>query len=297
VLAALLGTWPEFVSVGEIRGVWRARDTDERCGCGASFSTCPFWTEVGKRAFGGWEHIDHRRLIELDTKLARHRQIGRALLGRRSPRFGRGYAALTEALGRLYAAVAEVSDGATIVDSTKDPQYALILRGVQGVDLRLVHLVRDSRGVAFSWAKKDVERPEYADLPQLRGTPMNSRDVRRTAFEWSAKNLILQGLGLTCPHIRVRYEDLFPDARREVARIVQLAGKPQLAESLREPLTSFDALPLHTVGGNRVRFQRGPVELARDEQWKRGMPARERREVTALTLPLLKAYGYPVDGG
>ncbi len=300
VLAALLGTWPGFVSVGEIRGVWRALDTNERCGCGASFSACPFWTEVGERAFGGWERIDHRRLIDADARLARHRQIARVLQGRRSRRFGAAYAELTDALARLYQAVAGVSDGATIVDSTKDPQYALILRGVPGLDLRLVHLVRDSRAVAFSWAKKGVERPEYADLPELRGTPMNTQPVRRSALEWSAKNLILEGLARSLPHLRVRYEDLFPDARRELPRIVELAGDTGLAQSLREapePLTSFEALPLHTVGGNRVRFRRGPVELARDEEWRRVMPDRQRNEVTALTLPLLKAYGYPIRVG
>jgi hypothetical protein len=296
VLAALLGTWTGFVSVGEIRGVWRALDTDELCGCGEHFSACPFWTAVGERAFGGWDGVDHRALIQADTELARHRRLVRVLRGRRS-RFGEEYGALTDALGRLYAAVADETGGATIVDSTKDPQYALILRGVAGLDLRLVHLVRDSRGVAFSWGKKNVERPEYADHPQLRGTPMNTRPVVRAALEWSAKNLLMESLGRSAPHVRVRYEDLFPDARRELARIVELAGTPELAAALPDPLTSFDAQPLHTVGGNRVRFRRGPTELARDEQWRTDMPARKRNEVTALTLPLLKAYGYPVGVG
>src|SRR5690349_13356603 len=67
VLAALLGTYENYVSVGEIRGVWRAVETDELCGCGLQFSQCPFWTEVGRDAFGGWEHVDHERLIGLDA--------------------------------------------------------------------------------------------------------------------------------------------------------------------------------------------------------------------------------------
>src|SRR6185503_9310507 len=53
----------------------------------------------------------------------------------------------------LYAAIRVVSGAATVVDSSKLPSHAMILRRVRVVDLSLVHLVRDSRGVAYSWQK------------------------------------------------------------------------------------------------------------------------------------------------
>jgi hypothetical protein len=297
VLAALLGTYENYVSVGEIRGVWRAVETDELCGCGLQFSQCPFWQEVGRRAFGGWDDVDHERLIALDTAFARHRHVLRALRASRSRRWRPSFEELTLALGRLYEAVTAAAGGATIVDSTKDPEYALLLRHVHAIDLRLVHLVRDSRGVAFSWSKRDVARPEYALHPSLSGTSMNTVSSRRAGGEWAAKNAMLHLLGLRTPTLRVRYEDLFPDARAELARIFRFDGRAQLAERTRaepEPLEAFDALPLHTIGGNRVRFVHRRLELSRDEEWKRGMDARERAVVTAATWPLLKAYGYSV---
>ena len=52
----------------------------------------------------------------------------------------------------------------------------------------------------------------------------------------------------------------------------------------------------HTAEGNPMRFVSGELELRADDAWRRQMPSRDRRVVTALTLPLLAAYGYPVKG-
>jgi hypothetical protein len=193
--------------------------------------------------------------------------------------------------------VTAAAGGATIVDSTKDPEYALILRQVPAVELRMVHLIRDSRAVAFSWSKRDVARPEYALHPSLSGTSMNTVSSRRAGGEWAAKNAMLHLLGLRTPTLRVRYEDLFPDGRAELARIFRFDGNEELAErtaAQAEPLDAFEALPLHTIGGNRVRFDHRRLTLSRDEAWKQGMDQRSRAVVTATTWPLLKAYGYSV---
>jgi hypothetical protein len=48
----------------------------------------------------------------------------------------------------------------------------------------------------------------------------------------------------------------------------------------------------HTVAGNPVRMQSGPLKLRVDDAWRAAMPAGDRRLVTALTFPLLARYGY-----
>ena len=54
-----------------------------------------------------------------------------------------------------------------IVDSSKHPSTgAWSSRQVPGIDLHVVHLVRDSRGVAYSWTKS-VTRPEVPDGSEL----------------------------------------------------------------------------------------------------------------------------------
>ena len=41
----------------------------------------------------------------------------------------------------------------------------------------------------------------------------------------------------------------------------------------------------HTVAGNPLRFRRGPLEIRLDDEWRRSMPAADRRAVTLLTWP------------
>jgi hypothetical protein len=41
-----------------------------------------------------------------------------------------------------------------------------------------------------------------------------------------------------------------------------------------------------------MRFTVGRVPLRHDEAWRTALPPRQRRVVSALTAPLLRAYGY-----
>jgi len=80
---------------------------------------------------------------------------------------------LIDVLDPLYTAIGEMAGpGVVAVDASKHPSYLLLIRRMPSHDVRLLHIVRDPRGVAHSWAKS-VRRPESAsgdDMEQL-GTP------------------------------------------------------------------------------------------------------------------------------
>ena len=50
----------------------------------------------------------------------------------------------------------------------------------------------------------------------------------------------------------------------------------------------------HTVAGNPMRFQHGTFDLKVDEAWTGSMERGQRILATAMTWPLLTAYGYRV---
>jgi hypothetical protein len=52
----------------------------------------------------------------------------------------------------------------------------------------------------------------------------------------------------------------------------------------------------HALGGNPIRFRpdRGPLRV--DREWRQQLSPRARRTVTALTAPMLRRYGYALDG-
>jgi len=278
VLDMLLAQEPGMVPVGEVRHLWERglRDND-LCGCGAAFHDCPFWRAVGEHAFGGWHRLDPDYALATARAVDRHRQLSLTAspLGRRSPALVR-YAGI---LQRLYAGVLAVSGGQVVVDSSKDPPHGFVLRHVPGIDLRAVHLVRDSRGVAYSWAKT-VVRPDAGSM-QL----MTRMAPWRTALMWMDANVLMGSLGRAgVPSMRVRYEDLVADPAGVLRGIRGFSGVTSSAAGAAQ----------HAIGGNPVRFSEGPLRLRVDQEWLSSMTRGEERLVTGMTALLLRRYGYPL---
>ena len=64
---------------------------------------------------------------------------------------------------RLYRAIAAVSGADVVVDASKSTAQLFALRRIDGLDLRVLNLVRDSRGVANSWNKSGIVKPQSTD--------------------------------------------------------------------------------------------------------------------------------------
>jgi hypothetical protein len=110
---------------------------------------------VGKRAFGGW---DSRSLESISQRQGR---VARQRYAQILPAMRRAVQADLAALGTWYEslcrAIAGESGAAFVVDASKDMRQALVLAGA-GIDVRVIHLIRDVRGVAFSMSKRHAAR-------------------------------------------------------------------------------------------------------------------------------------------
>jgi hypothetical protein len=280
LLELLLTGVPGMVPVGEMRHLWtRGLRDDDRCACGARFSACPFWTAVGDHSFGGWANVDAERTVALARRVDRHRQLlstGPAWRERSN-----GLRRYGNMLEQLFAGILAVSGGEVVIDSSKDPPHGFVLRRTPGIDLRVVHLVRDSRGVADSWAKA-VSRPDAVGGPAM----MTRLAPWRTAMMWVDTNLLVEALGRGGRSVRLRYEDVATRPDDAVRRVAALAGLVAPGEIDPQPGEH------HAIGGNPVRFHRGPLEVSLDDRWRATMATGDRRVVTALTAALLRRYGY-----
>ncbi len=287
----VLGSAAGWVNVGELVDLARSvAPGDELCGCGTPFSRCPFWSEVGQVAFGGWTPELLERLTTLHRGSARQRHLPGLLAKRGAP--SADLVGLRDAYARVYRAVAEVSGSDVVVDASKGPALGQALAGAPGVDLRVLNLVRDPRAVAWSWSKH-VERPHVSSgADEMWRIPPH-----RSAVQWAALQAemhALAGLGGT-PSARLRYEDFVADPVGSLRAATTALGVPLDAADLPPVVDGRIVLgPSHGLSGNPGRFRSGPIELRRDDGWATEMPRADRRTVTALTLPLLRAYGYPV---
>jgi len=292
LLDRLLGQVPDVVAIGEVVHIWRRGVAeDQLCGCGKAVTDCPFWSAVGTGAFGGWAAFDVEEAMALQRRVDRNRYIPLMLAPRLSSRYRRDLARYVALLDKLYTAIGAVSGASVVVDSTKHASYAFLLRRVPSIDLRVAHLVRDSRGVAFSWTK-EVRKPEVVDaeayMPRYHPVRMGAR--------WLAYNglfHLLRRAGV--PTTFVRYEPLVAEPRAELRRILAFAGSPAHdLEFVDEGAVVLE--PTHSVAGNPMRFSNGRIALRIDEQWRTSMPPAQRAVVSTITWPLMRRYGYRVRG-
>jgi hypothetical protein len=294
LLSRMLGGMEGFFVGGELREIWSRCLGNQLCGCGSPFRSCEFWRGVGDEAFGGWDRAHLSELVRLRRTLDRQWSVPLLMLPLGSMPRWKPVRDYVTALQRLYAAIQTVSGAEVIVDSSKLPSYALMLRLMPSVDLRVLHLVRDSRGVLFSW-QKHVAR---LDTPHNEGMMLRYGLVA-AAVRYDAYNLLTHRLRqMGHPYLLMRYEDLIADPRSYLRQAASHAG-------VNLPGAEFGFLengsvslgPNHMVDGNPLRFRVGTVPLQLDETWRRGFSANRRVAASILTLPLLMKYGYVAGRG
>jgi Sulfotransferase family len=289
ILDRTLGQLDGFFSAGELGNLWnRGLVARRRCGCGTPVPDCPVWKAVLTDAFGGPDRVDARRLAAVTRRRLNPRSVPGMLLGR-GIRAGDGADAHQAALARLYRAVQRHTGCRVLVDSSKSPVYARLLAAIPGVDVAVVHLVRDPRATAWSF-RREKHLPDFGDDRLMqRQHPLVS--ARRWSL-WQGVTELLWGRR-SGRYLRLRYEDFVRDPQPAVRRIAGLAGEAPALLPFTGPATVRLAVT-HSVSGNPNRFGTGEIDLRADEEWRRAMRTGDRALVTALTWPLLLRYRYPL---
>lgn len=290
LLELILDHVPGFTAVGELNYIWeRGLMKNELCGCGRRFRECPFWQRVGEEAFGGWEELDVNEMLKLERSVTRLRRWPLLFLARLQGRsFKKAVRKYAGRMERVYLAVAAVSACPIVVDSSKSPCLALLLGLMPSVRPRIIHMVRDSRGVAFSWTRHVLRSGAAAGSYMPTFTPWHSSIV------WTVKNLeheLMRARGI--PHLFVRYESLVRSPRREIDRVLDYADV--VVPERDRAFLDEGAITLgtnHTVSGNPMRFRRGRTPVKLDDEWRSAMSLRQRVLVSVVTAPLLLAYRY-----
>jgi hypothetical protein len=289
LLERLLSTARGVTAVGELRWVWkRGFSENHLCSCGAPFLACPYWTSITARALGEAGSVDASAMQAAARSVDRLRYIPYHAWPRLSPPgFRRSLREYGAVLGRVFEATAERSGAQLIVDSSKEPAYAFMLRRVPALNVFLLHLVRDSRAVAFSW-QRVRRRPEITDQTQF----MPRYGVAKSSRDWMEKNALLELYGGTGGELaRIRYEDM---TERPVDTVNHLLGRVESALGVSLGGCGDRDVTQHTISGNPVRFSDSVPTVLSDDEWHTAMDPRQRVEVSLLTAPMLVRYGYPL---
>lgn len=291
LLDTVLANHPDVVGVGELVNLHSAGWTsNEVCACGKLGTECHFWTRVRE----AWQrrvpeatiegYIALQKRIEFYSGLGLM-QIARMLRQRISPtQEFQAYLRQTEA---LYQAIAEVSGKSIVVDSSKHPIRGALLAHMRGIDLRLVHLVRDARAVVWS-RKKSLETDKKSGV-QIAIKP---RPAWYSVAFWAFINVLA---AIVClfrrrQSLRVRYEDFVVEPQAQLERLSTVTGLDYSATA--QALVTGQPLKVeHPIAGNRMRMK-GSVTLKPDWEWRDRLPARDRAVCWLCAGWLLLAFGY-----
>lgn len=270
-------------AVGELRYLWeRGVRDDGLCGCGHHFRGCDFWRRVMQAGFGGIDAGVAEGVARVKARVDRIRNIPRLLLGMEGNTFKREYLEYTTRLGSLYAAILKESGATVIIDSSKVPPYAYVLNSMPDIELYILHVVRDSRAVAYSWTRKKEKRISAGEVAHMvRFRPIQS------AFVWLVNNTLIGLLGLSSGrYMRVRYEDFVQDPEKYMFNILEFMGE------LGAPSKTDGEEVIHSVSGNPLRHEHGLIRVVPDLEWMSKMSLMDRLVVDFVTWPLLLKYRY-----
>jgi hypothetical protein len=306
LLAMLLGAQPEAVTAGELAPGGIGDIDSYRCSCGAPFRGCAFWKRVEDemRRRGADFALDRfgTRVQSVSSAYARRllrplhrgpvleglRTVGLAL----SPAWRRERPRILERNRLLVDVLAALNGRQVVVDSSKSALRLRFLRQIPGLDLRVIHLVRDGRGVALTY----MDPEHYADArdPRRRGGGNGtSRDGERlsmaaAARQWRRRNEEAEwALRTIAPQqkMALRYEALCADPTGTLARVRNFLGlDPQRIQR------DFRAVPQHVVG-NGMRFDAGSA-IVLDERWKDALASKDLRTFERIAGHMNRRYGY-----
>lgn len=289
LLTRLLNLHPRVATVGELAGYVgkTGRPKQRMCSCGRSMTACPFWNrlaglleEQGVRFdpedFGtGFRLFPYRRRVlnALATGCIgsnRLEELRRKTLGLISS-YERQIREVVRTNEQYIRSICRLRGADVFLDASKYADRAKHLSLSRGLDLRIVHLTRDSRGVVNSYRR-------HLRIPVAAG-----------ALKWTFSQVKSESLRRRFPSsfLRLRYEDLCADPLGAVNRVLAFAGL--------DPLEDLDPArgPGNHILGNRMRLV-NRLEIRQDIGWRRDLSPSQVGLVTAITSPKLKALGYRV---
>jgi hypothetical protein len=289
ILDNILGEVDGFFSAGELRYLWeRGLLGQGQCGAGDPVAKCEVWSAVLRATGGEPSPRTSEAIVRWQNARLRSRNTPSLLFqapGKVTDSLGR----YVDLMRRVYRAIADVTGSRVVIDSSKRPSDAALLRLIPGIDAYLLHVVRDPRAVAFSWKRPKAWRKDGSSLMRIHGAAYSTS-------MWVGYNVgaeIVMRRMTPSRRLRIRYEDFVAAPREVVGRIVKWIGEP--VERL--PFIDSETATLtgnHSVSGNPSRFKIGAVPVRDDDSWRRRQEWRDRATVTALALPFLARYRYPV---
>ena len=305
LLAMLLGRHPELCTVGELKATALGDVNEYRCSCGERILACSFWTRVSaEMQRRGIDYQVSRAGTDFRTdmspyvlKLLGPLHRGRAMEALRdaalslSPVWRQRLPEIQTRNAALAASVLKLTGKKALVDSSKIGIRLKYLLRTPGLDVKVVRLVRDGRGVALTY----TDPGEFADArdPSLKcggtGRPHTFQlPLAQAARTWRRSNEEASAIIRQLPpdrSIEIRYEQLCAFPERSLRHVFEFIGVDPDTVAL-----DFRSTEHHVVGNGMRLDSAAAIQL--DERWRTVLTRTDLSTFDAVAGVLNRQLGY-----
>ena len=305
--AMMLNAHPDIYTAGELKANNLGDTEAYRCSCQALIGDCPFWQAVSTemRSRGLQYDVRHAGTSLRDIPGAWPRRLLRPLHRGRlaeslrdgllwlDPRWRQYYAVWQTRNLELIRAIGRITGAKYVADSSKIGIRLKYLCRLEGLQVKVLRVVRDGRAVALTY----MDPGRFADArdPGLRGggsgaehSPHELMGMERAAAEWRRSNEEAEAILATISaddQLRISYEDLCLDTESTMTRVHDYLGVVDDKSYL-----AFRDAPHHIVG-NGMRLD-SSSEVKLDDRWRRELRDEDLAVFDRVAGAFNARYGY-----
>jgi len=306
LLAMLLASHPEICTVGELKATSLGDQDQYLCSCRRKILDCPFWIGIRQdMAERGFDFDIANAGTDIRSGASRyvrkllrplHRgpfvELARDFFLGLSPVWRKQLPHIQSLNANLMDCVLSRTGAHVIADSSKIGIRLKYLLANSMLDVKVIRLVRDGRGVALTY----MDPATYADAtdPNLRGGGRGGdREAERltmaqAAYEWRRSNeegaAIVQGLDPSNWRI-VTYENLCTDTQETMQQLYEFLG---VDPSHR--IENFREGDQHVIG-NGMRLDTSS-EVRLNEEWRKVLSKDDLDIFQSVSGELSRRLGY-----
>lgn len=267
ILASLLGVNKDILTIGEMHQLLEHIIDSKVCSCGKSLNQCDFWNKIVINYYNE-SKTDLIKLNKHIINVESHLKIPIS--------FFKSSKKHIEFQEEFYSKIRTLKPSKYYLDSAKFIGRILQLRKSKKLNVKIIYLVRDVRGVINSFSKN----------VQTQKTPLS------TILYYSMVNYIAQFVYWCYPKeiLKIKYEDFVENSIETLNKIEKFIAVD--LTDVKEVITDgkFIEIP-HIIGGNRLKSS-SKIKLTKDITWKNNINRWKQIIYYFLTLPLMLLNKY-----
>ena len=287
LLAFMMGAHPRIATVGEMTGVIEGSDLDNyECSCGRLLKNCDFWKLVSSQVQEIHKDFSCKNfktryiprgngfIDRLQFSNLRNNKISdvRDYIYQKVPKYYNYIYNITKRNIDLANAILNITNKDIFFDASKSPAIIKFLKQHLECEFKVIHLVKDGRGVFDSRKRYN---PEIPDSKAIVGWTRVNRFAERSLKYIEKKNRYL-----------LLYKDLVTNPEYELTKLCEFIGVEYSPYCL-----DFRNSDHHIIGNAKMRLG-SRTKIYYDEKWRQSLSSEQLKLFDRLAGKINRKYGY-----